>query len=413
MIRGAFLATGILGGALAAVSGIAAVHHWSDRAADALAAEATPVPSSTATVFVETPPPAPTSIGTPVAETIATLPEHLPASPIEPQPGAGMLELQATLREMRDSYPEDGHFSIAVTDLQTGEMISVSGDRLQLSGCVMNYFVLLQTVRDIQEGRLDFDDDIDWMIRYTIEHSDAATAQELFAIAGDGDPVRGVARVSALIHEDLGLDDVVIDHPPAFGDDTVGVDNDNWVTAREMNRAMAQLYHGQSLDEEWTAYLLDAMTGVYYGLNYLIAYGNDGVTSHKNGFFPYEHGYVDNDTGIVRFERNGREYAYAVTFLSEGVGELYADIWLGRAMMEEIWAYFDATYPDEAPASADTESGDEEDAPPPPEATPAENADDDPAAESADSPEPEPESSPDEDAPVTDEDGDDSEEGSL
>jgi hypothetical protein len=87
------------------------------------------------------------------------------------------------------------------------------------------------------------------------------------------------------------------------------------------------------------------MTDVKPGLNYLTAYGTGGTVSHKNGFLPDGASWVDNDAGIVRFERGGVEIAYAITFLSEGVPTKYADIPLGQELSVMAWEHFATTYP--------------------------------------------------------------------
>ncbi|MBE0609344.1 MAG: hypothetical protein IH609_08185, partial [Dehalococcoidia bacterium] len=80
------------------------------------------------------------------------------------------------------------------------------------------------------------------------------------------------------------------------------------------------------------------------GLNYLTAVvPAPAVVSHKNGFFWDPEGWVDNDTSIVRFGPE-LEYAYALTFLSEAVPTLYADIPLGQQLVRETWDYFQASY---------------------------------------------------------------------
>jgi hypothetical protein len=96
---------------------------------------------------------------------------------------------------------------------------------------------------------------------------------------------------------------------------------------------------------EWRDYLFDKLTGVKPGLNYLIPAGvADGVTGHKNGFFWLPEGYIDNDTGIVTFVRGGQTYAYALTFLTQGVATKYADIPLGQAVSALVWNYFSNAY---------------------------------------------------------------------
>ena len=47
---------------------------------------------------------------------------------------------------------------------------------------------------------------------------------------------------------------------------------------------------------------------------------------------------------IVRFGEALQD-GYAISFLSEAVPDLYADIPLGQAFVFEAWAYFSAAYP--------------------------------------------------------------------
>jgi hypothetical protein len=241
--------------------------------------------------------------------------------------------------------PYDGatRYAIAVTDLQTGHTVGANHERQQLSGCVMNFFVILRAVLDVQEGRYPLET-VDGLIRATTWSSNATTARELYRIAGDGDATEGVRRVGEL-HAELGLDDILIDHPPAFGGDSLGIDFNNWLTAESVNVAMAEVWHGEMLDEANRAYLLDALAGVKPGLNYLTAYvPGEAVVSHKNGFFPSDIGYIDNDAGIVQVSGPDGGYAYVVTFLAEGTPYKYADLPLGQELMRMTWEWFAARY---------------------------------------------------------------------
>lgn len=286
---------------------------------------------------LESPPPGLTE--TPTIEPTSTPTVESTPLPVDP----AFTALGQQMAVAIEDYWVNGNYAVAVTDLQTGAIVGANIDRPQLSGCIMNLYILLVALRDVDAGAYDLDM-VDPLIRATVWSSNAETAHRLYEIAGLGDATVGVRKVAAL-HRELGYELTLIDHPPAFGDDTVGVDSDNWVTAREVNAALAALYSGELLSPRLTAYLLDVMVDVKPGLNYLAAYGNGGITSHKNGFFPYSGGYVDNDAGIVRFERGGQEYAYAVTFLSDGVPTRYGDIVLGQALMAMAWSYFEAAYP--------------------------------------------------------------------
>ncbi|MGK2964432.1 MAG: hypothetical protein ACSLFM_02370, partial [Tepidiformaceae bacterium] len=76
---------------------------------------------------------------TPTPEPTATPePEPTPV-PIDP----GLVALEEQLRATVDGYWVEGNYSFAVTDLQTGQTVGVNLDQQQLSGCVMNLFIIL------------------------------------------------------------------------------------------------------------------------------------------------------------------------------------------------------------------------------------------------------------------------------
>jgi hypothetical protein len=297
-------------------------------------------------------PPGPDAVSQSVRSELPALPFRLalPGLAFEPQlplaeapPSADLLELQERLARRIETTQQEGHFAVAVTDLQTGGTVGAGLDRQQQSGCIVNLFAIVAALRDVDAGRYPLSD-VDATIRQTIWASDASTAHQLFARVGGGDPVEGVRRVRLVMQNQLLMSSSSLDHPPAFPEETVSSGLPNLVTARDMNRALALIYAGRVLSPQLTAYLLEAMTDVKPGLNYLTGIlGWPAVVSHKNGFFPDPEGWVDNDTAIVRFGPN-LEYAFAITFMSEGVPVKYADIPLGQALVHEAWAYFEAAY---------------------------------------------------------------------
>jgi hypothetical protein len=255
-----------------------------------------------------------------------------------------MSALDEVLNTLAEAYTSPGEFSFAVTDLQTGETAGVNLDRLHLTGCTVNYFVLLQSTIDAQNGRVE-ESEVGDLIAATIRTSNPVTARELYQLAGDGDVIAGLERVSTLI-DSLAGDDVVFDHPPLFGHESLGVDPNNYISAAAMNEALRATYADGLLDDEWLDYLLEKMTGVKDGLNYLLAVGPDVPVSHKNGFFPTDGGkWVDNDIGIVRFQQDGQERAYAVSFFSQFVPVKYGDVVLGQQLSTATWEFFQERYP--------------------------------------------------------------------
>jgi hypothetical protein len=258
--------------------------------------------------------------------------------------GDDLLALQEDMEAAVDATSMPGAYAVAVTDLQTGETVSVNGDVQRLSGCVMNLFVILQVALDLEAGRYDVSA-ADDLVAATTWSSNATTARELYALVGDGDAKQGVERVDALIRDVLHLDDVLIDHPPLYHEDSIGRDYNNWITAESMNQALAVLWGGDLLTPKWRAFVLDHLAKVKPGLNYLTAMVPEGIVSHKNGFLEADTGYVDNDSGIVRLKRNGVEVAYAVTFFSQEVPVKYGDAVLGQQISTLAYDVMAARYP--------------------------------------------------------------------
>lgn len=244
-----------------------------------------------------------------------------------------------------DAYEIPGEYAVAVTDLQTGHTISVHGDRFQLAGCSINFFALLQATLDAQRGVYP-ESRVGELIQATVYSSSAAHGHDLYRIAGNGNVLAGVRRTRDLIAS-LGLTRTVLDHAPGYYASGSIANSNNYMTAREANAALEKLWAGEVLTLEWRDYLLDKMANVKPGLNYLTAYGVGGVSSHKNGFFPAVSGdwWVDNDIGIVRFERGGQTYAFAISFFSQRVPVKYGSLGLFQPISELVWAYFDAKYP--------------------------------------------------------------------
>ncbi len=231
----------------------------------------------------------------------------------------------------------------AVTDFQTGESIDVAGDSLRLPGCTINFFVLLSVVMDVEAGHYP-ESEVGQLISSTTWSSNAVTGRALLLKTGGGDIRAGVEKVNDLMTS-LGLETSLYDHAPAFPDLFSLRGSANILTAKEMNRGLANFYNGGIVSPAWRDYLMAKLTEVKPGLQYLIPAGvGAGTVAHKNGFFPSAGGWIDNDAGIVLFASGGRQYAYAVSFFTEDVPSKYADIPLGQTVSSLVWQYFRSRY---------------------------------------------------------------------
>lgn len=233
--------------------------------------------------------------------------------------------------------------AVAVTDLQTGESIDVNGDTPRYAGCTVNWFVLLSNVVDLQNGLFP-ESDVGDLISRTIYGSNPVTAHQLLIKTG-GEVPGGLLKVNDLIAK-LGMRNTFFDHPPGYEDEFSLRGALNVITANDANRGLAAFYHGGAVNWQWRDYLLQKMTGVKPGLQYLIPAGvGDGVVSHKNGFSWMPGGWIDNDIGIVRFDSSGGPRAYAISFYTQDVPVEYQDIPLGQSVSRLAWEFFSSRYP--------------------------------------------------------------------
>jgi hypothetical protein len=212
----------------------------------------------------------------------------------------------------------------------------------------MNFFVLLSVVKDLQAG-LYPEREVGRYIAQTVYASDPGTGHYLLRVTGGGDGRAGLLKINKLLWQELRLESALYDHPPAV--DVITLTPGKWEANRisplDFNRALTLLYREELLNPAWTGYLIDKMTNVKPGLNHLIPTGVSDPTAlvaHKNGYIDYVPYYVDNDIGLVIFNRGGKQYAYALTFWSQDNPWVLSDVTLGQTVSRLVWEYFNTTY---------------------------------------------------------------------
>ncbi|MEX2246050.1 MAG: serine hydrolase [Dehalococcoidia bacterium] len=260
----------------------------------------------------------------------------------EPQPAQDMLDLRTQLEAAIKASGIDT--AVAITDLRTGETIDVNGASRRLPGCTINLFALMRTAVDLQDGRYPEPVPGD-LIGQTINRSDPITSRRLVKdYIGGGDLGIGLLTVGDFMHS-LGMNDTLLDHPPAFPQESLYGKSDNQITALDANRGLRALWDGAILRPDWRDYFLRKMTLVKPGLNYLIPAGvaRGATVSHKNGFL-YAEGWADNDIGIVWFQRGSERYGYAISFYTQFVPTKYGDIALGQRVSSLAWQWFAGRY---------------------------------------------------------------------
>lgn len=288
------------------------------------------------------------TLASPFSPTPTSIPTFtpVPTPTLTPKIDPDFLELRESLQaEIKNAWFD---IALSVTDLQTSQTIDIKGDQPRLPGCTMNFFVLLSSIIDLENGFYP-ESEVGELISSTIWGSNPITARTLLIKTGSGDLYRGIDKVNNLLASlglQSGTNPALFDHPPAYPHESRFGRNNNVITANQTNQALAKLYKGEILSPEWRDYFLKKLTRVKPGLNYLIPAGVSGPAqvSHKNGFFWDTTGWVDNDIGIVIFERNGKQFAYAISLFMEQVPRKYADIPFGQKISRLIWEYFNNKY---------------------------------------------------------------------
>jgi beta-lactamase class A len=233
--------------------------------------------------------------------------------------------------------------AVAITDLQTGETIDINGNDVRLPGCTINLFALIATAQTLQDGRYA-ESSAGELIGGTINRSDPITARRLMKDwVGGGNLTLGLERVNTMM-EALGMTSTLLDHPPAYPHESLNGGINNRITALDANRGLRELWDGHVLGPYWRDYMLQKMTLVKPGLQYIIGSAGYGATrSHKNGFL-WEQGWSDNDIGIVWFERGGQRYGYAISFYSQYLRGKWDAIPLGQRVAALAYDWFVGRY---------------------------------------------------------------------
>lgn len=276
-----------------------------------------------------------------------------PMGPLPPSTAPGMpenvnassqfLALKDTLAEEIAAYGAQVggiDVAIAVTDLQTGERISINGNMPHRTGCTINMFALLAVVGEFQAGRAD-PQSVGYNIRVGIGGSYPPQVRRFLEMVFPSYQA-GVDRAQELMSS-WGM---VASHFYQVPYYQIGTQI-NQLTALEANLVLGKLYRGELFDPEWTAYTLARLREVNWGLNYILPgqLPAAATVAHKIGFYADWDGWVNNDAGIVTFTGgDGEAKAYVVTYLSQKARTEYTGYSFGARLSRIVWDWFEATY---------------------------------------------------------------------
>jgi len=304
-----------------------------------------------ASALVETPVPAASETESSPAD--VAVGGDRPMGPLPPSTAPGMpenvnassqfLALKDTLAEEIAAYGAQVggiDVAIAVTDLQTGERISINGNMPHRTGCTINMFALFAAVGEFQAGRAD-PQSVAYNIRVGIGGSYPPQVRRFLEMVFPSYQA-GVDRAQEM----MGSWGMVASHFYQVPYYQIGTQI-NQLTALEANLVLGKLYRGELFDPEWTAYTLARLREVNWGLNYILPgqLPAAATVAHKIGFYADWDGWVNNDAGIVTFTGgDGEAKAYVVTYLSQKARTEYTGYSFGARLSRIVWDWFEATY---------------------------------------------------------------------
>jgi len=231
--------------------------------------------------------------------------------------------------------------AIAVTDLQNGETISVRGNTLHRTGCVINMFALLAAVGEFQAGKAS-PLGLSFSIKRGIGGSYPPEVSR-FAQAIFGSDRAAILRAREMM-AGWGMRASFFDHIPTYG----GEDSpSNILTALETNDILTRLWRGQLFDRDWTTYTIERLRDSEPQVNYILP-GQlplGATVGHKVGVYADSDGWVHNDAGIVSFKgADGAEKLYVITYLSQLANDRLAGYSLGAKLSRDVWDWMTEKY---------------------------------------------------------------------
>jgi hypothetical protein len=231
--------------------------------------------------------------------------------------------------------------AIAVTDLQNGERISVGGNVLHRTGCVINMFALFAAVGEFQAGNAS-PSGLGFSIKKGIGGSYPPEVKN-FTQRVFGDYVTGTYQARQMM-SGWGMSASYFDHIPYYGGTYPAP---NILTALETNDVLARLWHGQLFNAQWTSYTIGVLRDSFAYTYYIIPGRLPAAAKvgHKIGYYADYDGWVNNDAGIVSFKgADGTEKAYAITYMSQMAASEKIGYSFGAKLSRDVWDWMAGKY---------------------------------------------------------------------
>ena len=223
-----------------------------------------------------------------------------------------------------------GEVAIAVTDLKTGNSISIEGDKIYFPASSIKALIMGSVLKDVEAGRYS-PSSVDKLLSDMMSRSSNYAANTLMVKTG-------LKKLSDLPAE-IGMTNTVLIHGFSDGDPNVPRQRfgANALTANDANLFWQKLFSGKILGEEMTKKALEYSKLPSVKLIYT---PEKAALYHKPGYIELIDSETYIDTGVVEAER----FSYVVSFLSRNNPTHQAGADFGLKATKIIYEWFAQNY---------------------------------------------------------------------
>ncbi|MEX0683121.1 MAG: serine hydrolase [Dehalococcoidia bacterium] len=257
--------------------------------------------------------------------------------------GEELLGLRDILQAEIDSYKAQTGTDVgfAVTDLMTNETISVNGNDVHKTGCVINFFALLAAVDQFQAGNAS-PGSVSYSVTKGIGGSYPPEVKNFLEVIF-GNFHTGEQRARELM-AGWGMKTFQFDHVPYYGGEGSG---SNILTPLETNDILARLWYRELFSPEWSDYTVGVLRNTYAYVDYILPkyLPWTATVGHKIGYHWDFDGWVNNDVGIVTFTgADGGQKSYAISYFSQYAPSEFAGYSFGARLSLITWNFMTPRY---------------------------------------------------------------------
>lgn len=248
---------------------------------------------------------------------------------------ANRLKVAENLRDLKEKLEAeikkyDREVAITVTDLETGALISISGDEIYFPASTIKLLILVGVLKDIENGKYPLSS-VEKNITSMMNISSNTAANDLINKVGFSTLTR--------FPEEFNMKDTIFIHgfSPADGEIPRLAAGSNAMTTNDANIFWENLYAEELLNSDNTKKALDFAKFPNVNLIYV---PESVSVRHKPGYVEVVGSEVYHDSGIVQT----KDFTYVVTFFSRNNPTHEEGAMFGKKLTKIIYGWFADSY---------------------------------------------------------------------